>query len=129
MTLSPLKACSARREPATFSGRSPSPLKDVADGDGGLAGLFDSGIRRGETVSEEGRKGQVMHQRITKNTIMESTTGQLTEMYYELVRATSLRAAQGMGTDEMLNETVAEVVAEMNARTSGAQDSQLPPAA
>ncbi len=70
-----------------------------------------------------------MLQRITKKTIKESTTGQLTEMYYELIKATSLRAAQGMGTDETLNETIAEVVAEMNARTSGAQDLQLPPAA
>jgi biotin carboxylase len=64
-----------------------------------------------------------------KNVIKESTTQQLTEMYYELVQAISLRAAQGMGTDELLSETVAEVVAEMNARMSGGRDLQLPPAA
>jgi hypothetical protein len=96
---------------------------------GVLAGPFLTGTRCGEAVSEESRKEQKMLQRITKKTIKESTTGQLTEMYYELIKATSLRAAQGMGTDETLNETVAEVVAEMNARTSGARDLQLPPAA
>ncbi len=69
-----------------------------------------------------------MVQRIMKNAIKESTSGQLTEMYYELVKAISLRSAQGMGTDEMLNEMVAEVVAEMNDRKSD-QDLQLPPAA
>lgn len=71
-----------------------------------------------------------MLQRITKNTIKESTTEQLTEMYYGLVQAISMRSAQGMGTDEELSETVAEVVAEMNARQGGnGQDVQLPPAA
>jgi hypothetical protein len=69
-----------------------------------------------------------MLQRMAKNVIKESTTGQLTEMYYELVKAISLRSAQGMGTDEALNETVAQVVAEINERNSR-QDLQLPPAA
>ncbi len=69
-----------------------------------------------------------MAQRIMKNVIKESTSGQLTEMYYELMKALSLRSAQGMGTDEMLNEMVAEVVTEMNDRKSG-QDLRLPPAA
>ena len=70
-----------------------------------------------------------MLQRIMKNVIEESTTEQLTEMYYEFVKANSLRAAQGIGTDKILSEMVAEVVAEMNDRTSGGQDTQLPPAA
>jgi len=70
-----------------------------------------------------------MLQRIMKNVIEESTTEQLTEMYYEFVKANSLRAAQGIGTDETLSEMVAEVVAEMNNRMSGGRDTQLPPAA
>ena len=70
-----------------------------------------------------------MLQRIMKNVIEESNTEQLTEMYYEFVKANSLRAAQGIGTDETLSEMVAEVVAEMNNRMSGGQDTQLPPAA
>jgi biotin carboxylase len=69
-----------------------------------------------------------MLQRIMKNVIEESNTEQLTEMYYEFVKANSLRAAQGIGTDETLSEMVAEVVAEMNNRMSGGQDTQLPPA-
>jgi hypothetical protein len=69
-----------------------------------------------------------MLQRIMKNVIEESNTEQLTEMYYEFVKANSLRAAQGIGTDETLSEMVAELVAEMNNRMSGGQDTQLPPA-
>ena len=70
-----------------------------------------------------------MLQRITKNVIEESTPGQLTEMYYELVKALSLRSAQGMGTDEALSEMIAEVVAKMNTYTGGSRESHLPPAA
>jgi hypothetical protein len=70
-----------------------------------------------------------MLQRITKNVIKESTPEQLTEMYYGLVKALSLRSAQGMGTDEALSEMVAEVVAEMNNRTGAGRESQLLPAA
>jgi hypothetical protein len=69
-----------------------------------------------------------MLQRMAKNVIRESTTGQLTEMYYELVKAISLRSTQGMGPDEALNEMVAQVVAEINERKNS-QDFQLPPAA
>jgi hypothetical protein len=54
-----------------------------------------------------------------KSVIKESTTGQLTEMYYRLVGANSLRSAQGVGKDQVLGEMVAEVVAEMNARKFG----------
>ncbi len=82
----------------------------------------------GLQMKMETEKEREMLQRITKNTIKESTTGQLTEMYYGLVKAISLRSAQGMGTDEALGEMVAQVVAEMNERESS-QDLQLPPAA
>jgi hypothetical protein len=70
-----------------------------------------------------------MLQQIAKNVIEESTPEQLTEMYYGLVKALSLRSAQGMGTDEVLNEMVAEVVAKMNTYTYGGRASQQPPAA
>ena len=71
-----------------------------------------------------------MLQKITKKVIEESTPEQLTEMYYGLVKALSLRSAQGMGTDEELSEMVAEVVAKMNTYTyDSARTSQQPPAA
>ena len=74
-----------------------------------------------------------MLQRITKNVIEESTPAQLTEMYYGLVKALSLRSVQGIDTDEALSEMVAEVVAKMNTYTGGdtggGRESQLPPAA
>ncbi len=70
-----------------------------------------------------------MLQRITKDVIEQSTPAQLTEMYYELVKALSLRSAQGIGTDEVLSEMVAEVMAKMNTNTSDGRESQLPPAA
>ena len=70
-----------------------------------------------------------MLQRITKDVIEESPPAQLTEMYYELVKALSLRSAQGMGTDEALSEMVAEAVAKMNTHTGDGRESQLPPAA
>ncbi len=94
-----------------------------------LTGVLVLGARFGSVISEEIKKERRMLQEITKNTIKESTPGQLTEMYYGLVKAISMRSAQGMGTDEALSETVAEVVAEMNARAGGGQDLQLPPAA
>ena len=70
-----------------------------------------------------------MLQNITKNVIEESTPEQLTEMYYGLVKALSLRSAQGMGTDEVLSETAAEAVAKMNTYTGGGRGSQQPQAA
>ena len=54
-----------------------------------------------------------------KGIIKESTTGQLTEMYYKLMGVNSLRSAQGVGKDQVLAEMVAEVVAEVNARKVG----------
>jgi hypothetical protein len=50
-------------------------------------------------------------------------------MYYGLVKALPLRSAQGMGTDEVLSETVAEAVTKMNTYTGGGRESQQPPAA
>jgi hypothetical protein len=70
-----------------------------------------------------------MLQRITKHVIEESTPEQLNEMYCGLVKALSLRSAQGMGTDEVLSEMVAEVVAKMNTYTGGGRELQQPPAA
>ncbi len=60
-----------------------------------------------------------MLQRITKNDIKESPTGQLTEMYYGLLKFNSLRLAQELGTDEALSDQIAEVVTEMNDRKGG----------
>ena len=54
-----------------------------------------------------------------KSVIKESTTGQLTEMYYRIVGVNSLLSAQGVGKDQVLAEMVAEVVAEVNARKVG----------
>ncbi len=60
-----------------------------------------------------------MLQEITKYIIKQDTSEQLDEVFDGLVRAISLRSAQGMGTDEALSEMVAEVVAEMNTRKIG----------
>ena len=54
-----------------------------------------------------------------KSVIKESTTGQLTDIYYRLVGVNSLRSAQGVGKDQVLAEMVTEVVTEMNARMIG----------
>jgi len=54
-----------------------------------------------------------------KSVIKESTTGQLTEMYYRLVGVNSLRSVQGLDKDQVLAEMVAEVMAEINARKVG----------
>ena len=70
-----------------------------------------------------------MLKKIMKTVSKGSTNEQLTEMYYETVKAISLRSAQGMGTDEALNELIGEVVAEMSTRMGGGQGLHLPPAA
>ena len=54
-----------------------------------------------------------------KSVIKESTTGQLTEMYYRLVGVNSLRSVQGLGKDQFLGEMVTEIMAEINARKVG----------
>src|SRR5829696_5682136 len=69
-------------------------------------------------VTDE-KGARVMLDAAAKSAIKESTTAQLTEMYYRLVGVNSLRSAQGVGKDQVLAEMVAEVVAEMNARKVG----------
>ena len=53
---------------------------------------------------------------ITRSTVREGMTEQLHMASDGLMEAMSLRSAQGLGTDQSLNEVVAEIVAEMNAR-------------
>ncbi len=81
-----------------------------------LTGVLVLGARFGSVISEEIKKERRMLQEITKNTIKESTPGQLTEMYYGLVKAISMRSAQGMGTDETLSEMLAAITTERNTR-------------
>jgi hypothetical protein len=61
-----------------------------------------------------------MIQEIVKYIIEQDTSEQLDEMHNELARAISLRSAQGMGTDEALNEMLAAVRAERYTRPSSA---------
>ena len=60
-----------------------------------------------------------MIQEIVKYIIEHDTSEQLDELHNELARALSLRSAQGMGTDEALNEMLAAVTAERNTRLTG----------
>jgi hypothetical protein len=69
-------------------------------------------------VTDE-KGARVMLDAAAKSVIKESTTGQLTEMYYRIVGVNSLRSAQGIGKDQVLAEMVAEIVAEINARKVG----------
>ena len=57
-----------------------------------------------------------MLQKIIQSIIRENTTEQLDETYDGIVRAISLRSAQGIGTDETLSEMLAAVTAERNNR-------------
>ena len=57
--------------------------------------------------------------RIIESLIKENTTEQLNETFDELTKAISLRSAQGMGTDEALNEMLAAITAERNTRPTG----------
>lgn len=54
--------------------------------------------------------------RIIQSLIKGSTTEQLDETFEELMKAISLRSAQGMGTDEALSEMLAALTAERNTR-------------
>ena len=65
------------------------------------------------------RRDQQKLQRITKNVINESTPEQLAQMYEGLVKAISLRSAQGICKDECLTEIATTLVPEMNARRGG----------
>jgi hypothetical protein len=60
-----------------------------------------------------------MLQETTKNAINQSTPEQLNKMFDDLTEAISLRSLQGLGTDETLNELVARLSSEINARQIG----------
>ena len=61
-----------------------------------------------------------MLQKIFESVTREETVEQLDETFDGIARAISLRSAQGLGTDELLSEMLAEVTAERNTRpTSG----------
>jgi hypothetical protein len=62
-----------------------------------------------------------MLNQIIQSVIREDTTEQLDRSFEEITRATSLRSAQGLGTDQSLNEMLAAITVERNTRptTSG----------
>ena len=57
-----------------------------------------------------------MFKQIIENVIREDTTEQLDRTFDEITRAISLRSAQGLGTDQSLNEMLAAITAERNTR-------------
>jgi hypothetical protein len=65
-------------------------------------------------ITEEG--GTQMLRQIIESVVREDTTEQLDSTFEEIARAISLRSAQGLGTDESLNEMLAEITAERNTR-------------
>ena len=54
--------------------------------------------------------------RIIESVIREDTTEQLDRIFDGIARAVSLRSAQGLGTDEHLNEMLAAIMVERNSR-------------
>ena len=65
--------------------------------------------------SREGGGTQMLKQ-IIESVIREDTTEQLDSAFEGITRAISLRSAQGLGTDESLNEMLAAITAERNTR-------------
>jgi hypothetical protein len=57
-----------------------------------------------------------MLKQIIESIIREDTTEQLDSAFDEITRAISLRSAQGLGTDEGLNEMLAAITVEKNTR-------------
>ena len=57
-----------------------------------------------------------MLKQIIESIIREDTTEQLDSAFEGITRAISLRSAQGLGTDEGLNEMLAAITAERNTR-------------
>ena len=57
-----------------------------------------------------------MIQEIVKYIIEQDTSEQLDQFHDALAKAISLRSAQGMGTDEALNEMLAAIMTERNTR-------------
>jgi hypothetical protein len=59
-----------------------------------------------------------MLKRIIDSIIKQDTTEQLDETFDRIGRAASLRSAQGLGTDEGLNQMLAAITAERNRRSA-----------
>ena len=59
-----------------------------------------------------------MLRQIIESVVREDTTEQLDSTFEGIARAISLRSAQGLGTDESLNEMLAAITAERNTRPS-----------
>jgi hypothetical protein len=57
-----------------------------------------------------------MLKHLIESVIRENTTEQLDRAFDGIARAVSLRSAQGLGTDESLNEMLASITAERNTR-------------
>jgi hypothetical protein len=57
-----------------------------------------------------------MLKQVIQSVIREDTTEQLDSAFEEITSAISLRSAQGLGTDEALNEMLAAITAERNTR-------------
>jgi hypothetical protein len=57
-----------------------------------------------------------MLKQIIESVIREDTTEQLDSAFEGITRAISLRSAQGLGTDEGLNDVLAATTAERNTR-------------
>ena len=57
-----------------------------------------------------------MLRQIIESVVREDTTEQLDSTFEGIARAISLRSAQGLGTDESLNEMLAEITAERTTR-------------
>jgi hypothetical protein len=57
-----------------------------------------------------------MLRRIIQSVIEADTTEQLDRSFDGIARAVSLRSAQGLGTDESLNEMLGAITAERNTR-------------
>ena len=60
-----------------------------------------------------------MLKQIIESVIREDTTEQLDRTFDGVARAVSLRSAQGLGTDQSLNEMLAAITAERNTRPGG----------
>jgi hypothetical protein len=57
-----------------------------------------------------------MLKQLIESIIREDTTEQLDSAFDEIIRAISFRSAQGLGTDEGLNEMLAAITVERNTR-------------
>jgi hypothetical protein len=61
-----------------------------------------------------------MLKQLIESIIRKDTTEQLDSAFGEITGAISLRSAQGLGTDEGLNEMLAAITAERNTRLPSA---------